>query len=59
LLPHILEGRLTALAIVGNERVSLLPDVPTLAEVGLPGWHGEVWVALAAPLRTPPGGDST
>jgi len=55
LLPHIREGRLKALAIVGNEKVSLLPDVPTLGEVGLPGWQGEVWVALAAPPRTPPG----
>jgi tripartite-type tricarboxylate transporter receptor subunit TctC len=54
LLPHIRDGKLKALAIVGNERVPLLPDVPTLAEAGLPGWQGEVWVALAAPSRTPP-----
>lgn len=54
LLPHIREGKLKALAIVGNERVPLLPDVPTFAEAGLPGWQSEVWVALAAPPRTPP-----
>ncbi len=53
LLPHIREGKLKALAVVGAERIALLPDVPTLAEAGLPGWQGEVWVALAAPPRTP------
>jgi tripartite-type tricarboxylate transporter receptor subunit TctC len=53
LLPLIKDGRLKALAVVGNERVSLLPDVPTLAEAGFPGWQGEVWIALAAPPRTP------
>ncbi|MDM0066970.1 tripartite tricarboxylate transporter substrate binding protein [Variovorax sp. J31P207] len=54
LLPHIRDGKLKALAIVGNERVPLVPDVPTLAEAGVPGWQGEVWVGLAAPPRTPP-----
>jgi tripartite-type tricarboxylate transporter receptor subunit TctC len=54
LLPHIREGKLKALAIAANERVSLLPDVPTLEEVGVPGWGGEVWLALAAPAHTPP-----
>lgn len=54
LLPHIREGRLKALAIAGNERVALLPEVPTLSETGVPGRLGEVWVAMAAPANTPP-----
>ena len=54
LLPHIREGRLKALAIAGNERVALLPEVPTLSETGVPGHLGEVWVAMTAPANTPP-----
>ena len=54
LLPHIREGRLKALAIAGNERVALLPEVPTLSETGVPGRLGEVWVAMTAPANTPP-----
>lgn len=54
LLPHIRGGKLKALAVAGSERAALLPDVPTLAEAGVPGQQPSIWVGLAAPPRTPP-----
>jgi tripartite-type tricarboxylate transporter receptor subunit TctC len=53
LLPHIRSGKLRALAVGGARRASLLPDVPTVAEAGLPRYDSEIWLGLAAPARTP------
>lgn len=53
LIPHIRDGRLKALAIAGNERVALLPEVPTLTETGVIGRLGEVWIAMAGPANMP------
>jgi len=47
-------GRLRALAVTGKERSPLLPDVPTAAESGLPGFENTGWFGLLAPAGTPP-----
>ena len=46
-------GRLRALAISGPVRLASLPDVPTFAEAGLPGFSGGTWFGLLAPAATP------
>ena len=53
-LPHIKAGRLKALAVLGPKRSNLLPDVPTVAESGLPGYSLTNWFGLLAPAATPP-----
>jgi len=52
-LPHIKQGRLRALAVTSPERLSLLPDVPTMIESGYPGFEVESWRALYVPSGTP------
>jgi tripartite-type tricarboxylate transporter receptor subunit TctC len=52
-LPLIEGGRLRALAVSGAQRSGLLPDVPTVAEAGLPGFAVEQWYGLFAPAGTP------
>ena len=52
-LPHIKAGRLKALAVLGPKRSALLPDVPTVAESGLPGYSLTNWFGLLAPAATP------
>ena len=52
-VPHIREGTLKALAIAGAKRWPELPDVPTVAEAGLPGFEATVWYCLLAPAGTP------
>ncbi|MCQ4159866.1 tripartite tricarboxylate transporter substrate binding protein [Roseomonas sp. GC11] len=54
LMPFVREGRLKALAITAATRSPALPDVPTLAEQGLPGIEVVGWFALFAPAGTPP-----
>ena len=51
---HIKAGKLRALAVTGAKRSSQLPDVPTLAESGVPGYEAYVWMGLMAPKGTPP-----
>ena len=53
-IPLVREGKLRALATTGDNRVSTLPDVPTLAEAGLAGFDVALWIGLAAPAGTPP-----
>lgn len=52
-LPHINEGRLRALAVTSKARWFALPDVPTVAELGVEGFEAEAWFGLQAPARTP------
>jgi tripartite-type tricarboxylate transporter receptor subunit TctC len=52
---HIKAGKLRALAITGNKRVSALPEVPTLNEQALPGFNAISWLGLLAPAGTPTG----
>jgi len=54
MVPYVREGRLRALAVTGDHRSPLLPDVPTLAESGFPGFSAYVWSGLVAPKGTPP-----
>ena len=54
LLAHVQAGSLRALAVGSAQRVSLLPDVPTLAEQGLPGVEAENWYGIVVPAATPP-----
>ena len=53
ILPHIRAGRLRALAVTGRERSPLLPEIPTLAESGLPGYEAGSWYGILAPAGTP------
>lgn len=52
-LPQAAGGRLRALAVSSRARVSFAPDLPTLAESGLPGFEAVQWYGLVAPPRTP------
>jgi tripartite-type tricarboxylate transporter receptor subunit TctC len=52
-LPHIKAGKLRALAVTGAKRDPLLPDVPTVAEAGVPGYESGVWFGLTVPVATP------
>lgn len=52
-LPHVKSGRLRAIAMTGPRRIASLPDVPTIAESGLPGYEYQGWVGIAAPAGTP------
>ena len=52
-MPHVRSGRLRALATTSSERMSSLPEVPTLAEAALPGFESRNWVGLFAPRGVP------
>ncbi len=52
-LPHIRAGKLRALAVTSTRRTSYLPDVPTVAEAGIPGFEAVFWIGLFAPAATP------
>jgi tripartite-type tricarboxylate transporter receptor subunit TctC len=52
-LPHIKAGKLKALATTGAKRDPALPDLPTIAEAGVPGYESGVWFGIAVPAATP------
>ena len=52
-LPHLRSGRLRALAVASAQRDALLPEVPTVAEMGFAGFSAIQWWGLCAPARTP------
>jgi tripartite-type tricarboxylate transporter receptor subunit TctC len=51
--PHVQSGRVRALGTTGNHRSSVLPDVPTVAEAGVPGYEATIWLGIMAPAGTP------
>jgi tripartite-type tricarboxylate transporter receptor subunit TctC len=53
-MPLIQAGKLTTIGVDSRQRVSALPDVPPLAEIGVPGYDASTWFMLAAPAKTPP-----
>src|SRR5436190_6431958 len=52
-LPHIKSGRLIAIATTGAKRDPALPDVPTIAEAGVPNYESGVWFGIMVPAATP------
>ena len=53
IMPHIKSGKVKPIAISGNKRSPLLPDVPTFAEAGLPAIESYAWYGLFVPAKTP------
>ena len=53
-MPHVQAGKLRALAVASPERSASLPDIPTLAESGLPDIKGDAWIGVIAPADIPP-----
>ena len=51
--PNVIQGQVRALATTGTARSNVLPDVPTVAEAGLPGYEATIWLGLMAPAGTP------
>jgi len=51
--PHVRSGRLRALAVIAPQRLAALPDVPTIAEAGLPGFEVTTWYGILVPASTP------
>jgi tripartite-type tricarboxylate transporter receptor subunit TctC len=51
--PNVRSGKLKALGTTGKTRSSVLPDVPTIAEAGVPGYEAGIWLGLMAPAGTP------
>ena len=52
-LPHVTSGRLRALGVTGPRRIPLAPDIPTVAEAGVPGYEITAWGGYMAPAGTP------
>jgi tripartite-type tricarboxylate transporter receptor subunit TctC len=53
IIPHAKAGRLKTLAVTGGKRTPLAPEIPTIAEAGLPGYEVTGWYGMAAPAKTP------
>jgi tripartite-type tricarboxylate transporter receptor subunit TctC len=53
-IPSINSGRLRALAVTAGQRSKILPDLPTIAEAGVPGYEANSWYGLVVAANTPP-----
>jgi tripartite-type tricarboxylate transporter receptor subunit TctC len=53
-LPQVRSGRIRAIAVTTLQRIPQLPDVPTIAEAGYPGFQGVGWAGIVVPVGTPP-----
>jgi tripartite-type tricarboxylate transporter receptor subunit TctC len=53
-LPQVRAGRLRALGVTSARRMSAAPDIPTIAEAGVPGYDASQWYGMLAPAGTPP-----
>ena len=51
--PFVKDGKLVALAVTPPKRLAVLPNVPTVAEAGVPGYQWQTWFGLLAPAKTP------
>jgi tripartite-type tricarboxylate transporter receptor subunit TctC len=52
-LPHVRAGKLRALAVTSAKRSSFTPDLPSIAEAGVPGYETTAWYGIIAPAKTP------
>jgi tripartite-type tricarboxylate transporter receptor subunit TctC len=52
-VPHILSGKLRAYAVLANTRLAMAPEIPTVDEAGLPGFHVSTWYGFWVPKGTP------
>jgi tripartite-type tricarboxylate transporter receptor subunit TctC len=52
-LPHVKAGRLRAMAVTTAKRMATLPELPTVAESGVPGYENSSWTTVGVPARTP------
>jgi tripartite-type tricarboxylate transporter receptor subunit TctC len=52
-LPHVKSGRLRCLGTTGSKRAAVLPEFPTIAEAGVPGYEASQWYGVLAPAQTP------
>jgi tripartite-type tricarboxylate transporter receptor subunit TctC len=53
-MPQLLGGKIRALAVTSDKRVPSLPQVPTVAEQGFPGFEASTWLGLVGPAGMPP-----
>ena len=53
-LPQVKQGRLRPLAVTSSKRITLMPELPTVAESGVPGYEVTAWYGVSAPAKTPP-----
>jgi tripartite-type tricarboxylate transporter receptor subunit TctC len=53
IIPHIQSGRVRAIAVTMDKRAAVLPDVPTIAESGVPGYAMSTWYGAVMPVKTP------
>jgi len=51
--PHVREGRVKGVGVSGTARSPAFPDIPTLAEAGVPGYEATTWLGVVAPAKTP------
>jgi tripartite-type tricarboxylate transporter receptor subunit TctC len=52
-MPHVKSGKLAAVAVTSSRRSRALPDLPAIAEAGVPGYEASTWYGVLAPARTP------
>ena len=53
LAPNVREGKLVALGTSGKKRSTVMPEVPTIDEAGVPGYESTIWLGVMAPAKTP------
>jgi len=53
-IPHVRSGKLRPLGITSDKRSNLMPEIPTIAEAGVPGFESSSWFGMLAPAGTPP-----
>ena len=53
LAPNVQEGKVVALGTSGKTRSSVMPEIPTIAEAGVPGYESTIWLGVMAPAKTP------